>query len=110
MVMNALVEANLASPLSSFLGHRFTPAELAAAEQLVQLSGNLTSSPSSSSSSLGSVGTKRKTPSAAEMEDEVEEMGRRRRTKWRYRLVADLYAATEQMDGGGKRNNCLQRR
>ncbi|URD74124.1 hypothetical protein MUK42_33898 [Musa troglodytarum] len=108
MVMNALVEANLASPPSSFLGHRFTPAELAAAEQLVQLSGNLTSSPSSSSS-LGSVGTKRKIPSAAEIEDVVEEMGRRGRSKWRYRLVADLYAATEQMDGGGKRNNCLQR-
>ncbi|KAJ8499158.1 hypothetical protein OPV22_009710 [Ensete ventricosum] len=105
------VEANLASPPpSSFLGHRFTPAELAAAEQLVQLSGNLTSSPSSSSS-LGSVGTKRKTPSAAEIEDEVEEMGRRpRRRRWRYRLVADLYTATDQMDVGGKRNDYLQRR
>ncbi|CAL9768970.1 unnamed protein product [Musa acuminata subsp. burmannicoides] len=100
--MDALLGANLAI-LPSFSGDLFTSAELSAATQLVQLRGSTrgessapqkpTFSPSGSSS-LSSVGTRRKAP----LETETgEELRPRRRKKWRYRLVVDLYAAAERL-------------
>ncbi|WOL18595.1 hypothetical protein Cni_G27392 [Canna indica] len=99
-------------------GDLFTPAELAAAEQLVQLSESSAESAaaapcaaaesSSSSSSPRSVNT-RPPPEAVMMEaeeeeeeEEEEETGLRRRTK-RYRPIADLYAATRPIKGRGLR-------
>ncbi|CAL9780025.1 unnamed protein product [Musa acuminata subsp. burmannicoides] len=78
----------------------FTTTELAAAEQLVQLSG---SSAETSSSSPRSV-NKRPPLGGFLLEAKVEEgTGPWRRTQ-RYRPIADLYAATEPISsrGGGK--------
>ncbi|RWV97223.1 hypothetical protein GW17_00040006 [Ensete ventricosum] len=104
--MDALLAANLAF-LPSFFGDLFTPAELSAAAQLVQLRGSTrgessapqrpTFSPSLSSS-LSSVGTRRKAPLETETEEAEEELCPRWRKKWRYRLVVDLYAVTERVE------------
>ncbi|KAG1359447.1 putative peroxidase 64 [Cocos nucifera] len=104
----------------------FTATELAAAEQLVQLSESSgdsalrktlsSSSFSSSSSSPRSVNT-RPAPGtmvavAEDDEDEDEIGGASRRKRPRYRLIDDLYAATAQIDGasGGreKRRRCTR--
>ncbi|CAL9130873.1 unnamed protein product [Musa textilis] len=95
--MDALLAADLAF-LPSFSGDLFTPAELSAAAQLVQLRGSIRGESSAPqkptfSPSLSSVGTRRKAP----LQTETEEPCPRRRKKWRYRLVVDLYAATERV-------------
>lgn len=108
----------------------FTATELAAAEQLVQLSESSSgdsairkalssSSFSSYSSSPRSVNT-RPAPAAMvaeadEDEDEDEIGGAARRRRPRYRLIDDLYAVTAPIDGGSssgreKRRNGEQRR
>ncbi|URD72382.1 hypothetical protein MUK42_08913 [Musa troglodytarum] len=91
----------------------FTATELAAAEQLVQLSGSGadTSSSSSFSSPSSSPRSVNKRPplggflleAEEEKEEKEEGTGPWRRTQ-RYRPVADLYAATEPISsrGGGK--------
>ncbi|URE36780.1 hypothetical protein MUK42_36829 [Musa troglodytarum] len=100
--MDALLAADLAF-LPSFSGHLFTPAELSAAAQLVQLRGSIRGESSAPqkptfSPSLSSVGTRRKAPLQTETEEDEEEPCPRRRKKWRYRLVVDLYAATERVE------------
>ncbi|THU57154.1 hypothetical protein C4D60_Mb03t00530 [Musa balbisiana] len=94
-------------------GGPFTAAELAAAEQLLQLSesssADLAASSSSSSSSSPRSVNNRPPPEAVlleaeeeEEEEEEEETGLRRRTK-RYRLIADLHMVTTPI------NSCSQR-
>ncbi|RRT47333.1 hypothetical protein B296_00049387 [Ensete ventricosum] len=88
-------------------GGPFTAAELAAAEQLLQLcessSADLAASVSSASSSSSprSVNN-RPPPEAVLLEAEEEETGLRRRTK-RYRLIADLHMATMPINSCSKR-------
>ncbi|XP_010941335.1 uncharacterized protein [Elaeis guineensis] len=105
--MEEAVPAIPIPPLPDF----FTAIEVAAAEQLVQLSGSsgdsavrrtLSSSSSfASSSSPRSVSTR---PPAMAMvaeadDDEEHEIGGAPRRRWpRYRLIADLYAATALID------------
>nr|XP_009391017.1 PREDICTED: uncharacterized protein LOC103977275 [Musa acuminata subsp. malaccensis] len=92
-------------------GGPFTAAELAAAEQLLQLSesssADLAASSSSASSSSPRSVNNRPPPEAVLLEaeeEEEEETGLRRRTK-RYRLIADLHMVTTPIDscskGGG---------
>ncbi|KAJ8501343.1 hypothetical protein OPV22_011895 [Ensete ventricosum] len=89
-------------------GGPFTAAELAAAEQLLQLcessSADLAASVSSASSSFSSPRSvnNRPPPEAVLLEAEEEETGLRRRTK-RYRLIADLHMATMPINSCSKR-------
>ncbi|RWV85356.1 hypothetical protein GW17_00052859 [Ensete ventricosum] len=90
----------------------FTATELAAAEQLVQLSGSSADTTSSSSSSSPRSVNKRPPlgglllEAEEEKEEEEEEKGTGPwRRKQRYRPITDLYAVTEPLSsksGGGK--------
>ncbi|RZR78620.1 hypothetical protein BHM03_00004050 [Ensete ventricosum] len=93
----------------------FTATELAAAEQLVQLSGSSADTTSSSSSSSSPRSVNKRPPLGGllleaeeekEEEEEEEEKGTGPwRRKQRYRPITDLYAVTEPLSsksGGGK--------
>ncbi|XP_074570818.1 uncharacterized protein LOC141827466 [Curcuma longa] len=93
------------------LGDLYTAADLAAAELLVHLSESSAEAASSVSSSASSSSPRSinmqppLSPEAVlvgneEEREEEEEMGPWQRTK-RYRLMADLYAATRPVGGGG---------
>ncbi|RRT68783.1 hypothetical protein B296_00011576 [Ensete ventricosum] len=89
----------------------FTATELAAAEQLVQLSGSSADTTTTSSSSSSPRSVNKRPPLEgllleAEEEKEEEEKGTGPwRRKQRYRPITDLYAVTEPLSsksGGGK--------
>jgi hypothetical protein len=86
----------------------FTEAELAAADQLVQLSASFGGDEEASpSSSLRSVNTAAVAWEEEEVVvDEEEELDRRARK--RYRLLSDLYAATRPPTGASKRKRHVE--
>ncbi|WOK94674.1 hypothetical protein Cni_G03379 [Canna indica] len=117
--METLARSDHLLPSSSARRDLFTDTEVAAAEQLVQLSGSSgdadpdavpSTSAASASSSPRSVNARPPAPPPPEAllleaEDEEEEVGPRRRKK-RYRSIAEIYASTDPVAvrrGGDKR-------
>lgn len=97
-------------------GDLFIAADLAAAELLVHLSESSAEAASSSASSSSPRSVNMRPPLPPTSPDAVpvgnegeEEMGPWRRTK-RYRLIADLYAATRPVGGGGAEEKPRPRR
>lgn len=89
------------APGPGLAGGFFTEADLAAADQLVQLSVSGGASPTSSSLSARSVNN---TEVVAGREDCYDDGVLDRRARKRYRRVAELYQATRPVGaGGGKR-------